>query len=103
MANKNVLTSIMPTIYAALNVVSREMVGFIPAVNRNSSAERAALGNTVSVPIADSGELEDIVPGQLPKDSGGTTPESVELKSNTLKLHQSYGLGRISVKLVMLV
>ena len=80
MVDKNVLTAIMPTLYAALNTVSREMVGFVPAVNRNSSAERAALGNTVSVPIADSGELEDIIPGQQPANSGGTTPESVEIK-----------------------
>lgn len=77
---KNVLSAIAPSLFAALNTVSREMVGFIPAVNRNSTAERAALGDEVTVPIASAGELEDIVPGQQPKNTGGTTPDSVKIK-----------------------
>lgn len=39
----NTLTGIIPTLYEALNVVSREMVGFIPAVRSDSNASRAAL------------------------------------------------------------
>ena len=73
MATQNTLTGLIPTLYAALNVVSREMVGLIPAVNRDSSAERAAVGQVVRSPIAAAGDLEDIVPGEQPKNSGGTT------------------------------
>ncbi len=69
----NTLTGLIPTLYEALNVVSREMVGFIPAVTRDSSAERAAVNQTVRVPIGESGDLEDIVPGAAPAATGDTT------------------------------
>jgi len=69
----NTLTGITPVLYEALNVVAREMVGFIPAVSRDASAERAAVGQTVRSPIGVSGALEDVTPGAVPADSGDTT------------------------------
>jgi len=48
----NTLTNLIPDVYAALNVVSRELVGFIPAVSRDSSADRVALNQTLRLPIA---------------------------------------------------
>lgn len=68
----NTLTGLIPTLYEALNVVSREMVGFIPAVRLDSGAERAAVNQTVRVPIGESGELENITPGADPANSGDT-------------------------------
>jgi len=47
----NTLTSLIPDMTEALDTVSREMVGMIPAVARNTSADRAAIGQTVYVPI----------------------------------------------------
>ena len=75
----NVLTPLIPTLYEALNVVSREMVGFIPAVTRDSGAERAAVGQVVRVPIAAAGALEDITPGATPANSGDTTPDYADI------------------------
>lgn len=69
----NTLTGLIPTLYEAMNVVSREMVGFIPACTRDSGAERAAVNQTVRVPIGDSGALEDITPGATPASTGDTT------------------------------
>lgn len=69
----NILTGIIPTLYEALNTVSREMSGFIPAVRRDSNAERAAVNQTVRVPIGEAGALEDISPGINPANSGDTT------------------------------
>ena len=75
----NTLTAIIPTMYEALNVVSRELIGFIPAVRRDSGVERAALGQTVRVPLAEAGELEDVTPGEQPADSGDTTVSHVDV------------------------
>lgn len=79
MATSNTLNGIIPTLYEALNVVSRELVGFIPAVRRDSNVERAAVGQTVRSPIGVAGELEDITPGQNPANSGGTTVEYTDI------------------------
>lgn len=46
----NTLTSLIPDAYAALDVVSREMVGFIPSVMRDPSADRVAINQTLRSP-----------------------------------------------------
>ena len=79
MATQNTLTGLIPTLYAALDTVSREMVGLIPAVNRDSTADRAALGQVVRSPIAAAGEVEDVVAGEQPRNSGGTTLEYADI------------------------
>ena len=48
----NTLTGLIPTIYTALDVVSREQVGFIPAVAKNAKADAAAKDQTVTAPVA---------------------------------------------------
>lgn len=69
----NVLTGHIPTLYEALNRISRENIGLIPAVRTDSNAERAALNQTVRVPLAEAGALEDITPGVNPANTGDTT------------------------------
>lgn len=69
----NTLTSLVPDLYEALDIVSRELVGFIPSVTLDSSAERAALNQTIRVPITTSQVAADLSPGQLPPDTGDQT------------------------------
>jgi len=76
----NTLTNLIPTMYAALNVVSRELVGFIPAVSRNSMVERAALDQEVLVPVAGIGTSADNTPGVTPPDTGDQTVGNVGVK-----------------------
>ncbi|MDP1664130.1 MAG: P22 phage major capsid protein family protein [Methylobacter sp.] len=76
----NTLSNLIPTMYAALNVVSREMVGFIPAVARHSGAERAALNQDVLVPVVGAGVSGDNTPGVTPPDTGDQDVGNVSIK-----------------------
>lgn len=58
----NTLTRLIPDLYAGLDVISRELVGFIPSVARNSTAERAAVGQSIVWPVAPSQTAQDIAP-----------------------------------------
>jgi hypothetical protein len=69
----NTLTSLVPDLYEALDVVSRELAGFIPAVTLDAQAERAALNQAIRVPITPAAAAEDVTPGQLPPDDGDQT------------------------------
>jgi P22 coat protein - gene protein 5 len=50
----NVLSNLMPDLYASLDIVSRELVGMIPSVTLDAQASRAALNQNVRIPIAPS-------------------------------------------------
>lgn len=58
----NTLTDLAPDLYAALDVVSRELVGFIPAVNTDSTIERAAVGQDVIIYQTGDANVSDISP-----------------------------------------
>lgn len=64
-AYANTLTGLIPDLYQGLDVVSREMVGFIPSVSRNFSAERAAVGENISYPISPSLASANVVPAMV--------------------------------------
>jgi hypothetical protein len=64
----NSLTALIPDIYAALDVVSRELQGFLPSAMRAPSVERAALGQSVKIPVSTVQQAVDIAPAmQVPE------------------------------------
>lgn len=75
----NTLTGLIPTIYESLDVVSREQIGFIPAVARNSSAERAAVGESIMIPIAAQGALGDNTPNVTAPNTGDSNIGNVSM------------------------
>ena len=73
----NTLNGLVPALYEALDVISREMTGFIPAVSRDSSVARAAIGQDVLVPITSEVAAADNVPGVTAPDSGDTIVDNI--------------------------
>ena len=73
------LTSLIPSIQEAMDVVSRELVGFIPAVSRDSNAERAAVGQMVVSPVVGAMVAEDLVPAAYAADTPNQTIGNVQM------------------------
>lgn len=74
----NTLTNLTPDIYAALDVVSRELVGYIPSVARDSSVDRAAKDQNVRVPVTPSNSsAADITPAMSIPSAGDQTISNV--------------------------
>jgi len=75
----NTLTGLIPTIYNGLDVVSRELIGFIPNVQRDATAESGAVNQTVRSPVVPAIAGENITAGNTPADSGDQTVGYVDL------------------------
>lgn len=69
----NTLTNLIPDLYEGLDVVSRELTGFIPAVSTNNSVDRAAVDETVRVPITPAASSADNTPAATTPDTGDQT------------------------------
>lgn len=69
----NTITSLIPDAYQAMDVVSRELVGLLPAVSRNIGAERAAVGQQVRSFVSPAAAATDITPGVTPPNDGDQT------------------------------
>lgn len=73
------LTNLIPELYAGLDVVSRELVGFIPSVTVDPQSARAAINQTVRSPVAPAATATDITPGVTPPDDGNQTIGNVTI------------------------
>lgn len=81
----NTLTGLIQKIYDSVDVVSRELVGFIPSVYRNSKAEQVAKDQEITYPIVPVATSTDITPSNAlpelvdtPYDTGSMTVSKVK-------------------------
>jgi hypothetical protein len=82
----NVLTGLTPTIYRALDTVSRELVGFIPSVSRDASEAMAAKDQVIRSFITQSARAVDIAPASASPESGDQTVSYVDMKITKSKM-----------------
>lgn len=73
------LTSLIPTIYNAMDTVSREQTGFIRAVGRDSGAERAAKNEVVMSPVVGTMAAEELNVGNVAADTPAQTIGNVQM------------------------
>lgn len=77
---ENDLTALIPDIYEGLDVVSRELTGFIPSVTLSASSERAAKDQIVVVDVEPEGnDGVDIIPAMTIPEPVGQTSEAVKI------------------------
>lgn len=80
MSSTNTLTGLIPAMMEAADIVAREMVGFIPAVDIDAEADGAAQGQTIRIPITPAaGSNVAITPGTASGDTGGATISYVDM------------------------
>ena len=79
------LTNLIPTIYTAMDTVSREQAGLIRAVATDSGAERAAKGQSVLSPVVGAMASEELGVGATAADTPSQAIENVSITINKTK------------------
>jgi hypothetical protein len=83
----NTLTNLIPTIYKALDVVLRELTGFISASTFDASGEGVAKNQTIAWPVVPAGEAADIAPAAY-----GPTVADTAFGNDTMTISKSKGV-----------
>lgn len=77
---ENTLTDLIPTLYASLDIVSREITGMIPSVALNAAPTGAAKDEAIAIPVTQAATAYDVTPAVTAPDNGDQTIDSVEMK-----------------------
>lgn len=76
----NTLTGLIPDFQEAMDVISRELVGMIPAVKRDSRLDRVAIGQNVTIPVTqEAGDSANNTPAVNAPDTGDAAVDNVQV------------------------
>lgn len=88
----NTLTNLIPSLFAGLDIVSRELVGFTPSVARDSNGERAAVGQSVTYHVAPEANVVDVTPAMVVPEP---TDQTIGTGSMTISKSRAANFGFI--------
>lgn len=75
----NTLTGLIPVLYKAVDKVSRELTGFIPASGMDLADTGAAVGQTIRIPVTNAVTSSTVTPGVTAPSDGDQTIGSVDV------------------------
>lgn len=93
----NTFTNLIPNVYVALDVVSRELTGLIPAVSLDARASQAALNQSVYTHVAPAASTSNITAANVSPQAADQAMGNVEVKITKSKSAQFYWTGEESL------
>jgi hypothetical protein len=89
----NTLTNLIPTLVQGFDIVSREQVGFLPAVNRDPTTDRLAKNQTLYSWVTGAATLGDIAPAAATPTAGDKVLTTKSITVNNYKFSDFYFTG----------
>lgn len=80
-----VLDGLIPTLYESLDVVSRELIGVIPACELDARASQQAFNQPLASPVTGEVELEDFTPSSTAPNPTQSVVDNRQLIMNRMK------------------
>lgn len=92
MAN-TIPAAIITAAYDAMEVVSQELIGLIPAVSKNAKAEAVSLNQSITAPVVGAKTSSDITPGHAYSDPEDTDYGTVSIEMTKQKKTEFHWTG----------
>ena len=89
----NTLTNLIPSIVRGFDVVSRELVGFVPSVNRDPSSDRLAKNQTLYSWASPTASLSDITPNNVSPQGADKAQGTKSISITNYKMSDFYFTG----------
>lgn len=89
----NNLNGLFQHIYDSVDIVSRELVGFVPAVYKNSEAEQVAKGQDITYEVTNTQSLYDVAPASQIPELDDDTPATGTMAINKVRATKFHWTG----------